>query len=152
MLDGLGLAETTPGPLIMVLQFVGFVGGWNHPDGLSHLMGATLGALMTTWTTFVPCFLWIFLGAPHIEKLRGNRKVDAALSGITAAVVGVVLNLAAWFAIHVVHPHPGVIDWFAMAIGTVAFAGMVKWKCDIIPVVLGSAAVGLLYRGWLSAA
>ncbi|MBI4604497.1 MAG: chromate efflux transporter [Planctomycetes bacterium] len=87
MLDGLGLAETTPGPLIMVLQFVGFLGGWHHPGGLPPLVAATLGALITTWTTFLPCFLWIFLGAPHIEQLRGNVKLTAALSAVTAAVV-----------------------------------------------------------------
>src|SRR5207244_4063812 len=94
MLDGLGLAETTPGPLIMVLQFVGFLGGWNQPGGLPPLLAATLGALITTWTTFVPCFLWVFLGAPYIEKLRGAKQLTAALSTVTAAVVGVILNLA----------------------------------------------------------
>ena len=93
MLDGLGLAESTPGPLIMVVQFVGFVGGWNHPGNLSPLVAATLGAMITTWVTFVPCFLWIFLGAPYIEALRGRERLSAALSAITAAVVGVVLNL-----------------------------------------------------------
>ena len=101
MLDGLGLAETTPGPLIMVLQFVGFMGGWRNPGTSSPLLAGTLGALITTWTTFVPCFLWIFLGAPHIEQLRGNEKLSTALSAVTAAVVGVVLNLAVWFGIHV---------------------------------------------------
>ena len=104
MLDGLGLAETTPGPLIMVLQFVGFLGAWNHPGNLPPLLAATFGALVTTWTTFVPCFLWIFLGAPHIEQLRGNVKLTTALSAVTAAVVGVVLNLAVWFGIHVLFP------------------------------------------------
>jgi chromate transporter len=100
MLDGLGLAETTPGPLIMVLQFVGFLGGWSQPGQLSALTAATLGALITTWATFVPCFLWIFLGAPHIEQLRGNENLTTALSAVTAsavtaAVVGVILNLGA---------------------------------------------------------
>ncbi len=94
MMDGLGLAETTPGPLIMVLQFVGFIAAWNQPGVLSPFLAGTLGALLTTWATFVPCFIWIFLGAPHIEQLRGNRKLTAALSTVTAAVVGVVLNLA----------------------------------------------------------
>src|SRR5688572_17456924 len=94
MLDGLGLAETTPGPLIMVLQFVGFLGGWNHPGNLAPLASATIGALITTWATFLPCFLWIFLGAPHIEQLRGNENLSTSLSAVTAAVVGVVLNLA----------------------------------------------------------
>jgi chromate transporter len=100
MLDGLGMAETTPGPLIMVLQFVGFLGAYRDPGALSPLLAGTLGALLATWVTFVPCFLWIFLGAPFIERLRGNAAVAGALSAITAAVVGVVLNLAVWFALH----------------------------------------------------
>jgi chromate transporter len=100
MLDGLGMAETTPGPLIMVLQFVGFLGAYRDPGGLPPLLAATLGGLLATWLTFVPCFLWIFLGAPFIERLRGNSAVAGALSAITAAVVGVVLNLAIWFALH----------------------------------------------------
>ena len=85
MLDGLGLAETTPGPLIMVTQFVGFLGGWNHPGKLSPLLAASLGAFVTTWTTFTPCFLWIFLGGPYIEKLRGNEALTTTLSAVTSA-------------------------------------------------------------------
>lgn len=100
MLDGLGMAETTPGPLIMVLQFVGFLAAYRDPGGLDPLVAATLAATLTTWVTFVPCFLWIFLGAPFIEKLRGNAALSGALSAITAAVVGVILNLAVWFALH----------------------------------------------------
>jgi len=100
MLDGLGMAETTPGPLIMVLQFVGFLGAYRDPGSLDPMVAATLAAILTTWVTFVPCFLWIFLGAPFIEKLRGNAALSGALSAITAAVVGVILNLAVWFAIH----------------------------------------------------
>ncbi|HTL56708.1 MAG TPA: chromate efflux transporter [Candidatus Limnocylindrales bacterium] len=146
MLDGLGLAETTPGPLIMVLQFVGFMGGWQHPGQLSPLLAGTLGALVTTWTTFVPCFLWIFLGGPHIEQLRGNAKLTAALSAVTAAVVGVVLNLAVWFGLHVLFPARGQVDWFTVVVGAVAFAGMVKWKWDVVPVVLGGALLGLIYK------
>ncbi|WP_186395265.1 chromate efflux transporter [Stappia sp. TSB10GB4] len=102
MLDGLGMAETTPGPLIMVTQFVGFMGAYREAGGLSPLMAGTLGGLLTTWVTFIPCFLWIFLGAPFIERLRDNRALTAALTAITAAVVGVILNLAVWFALHVV--------------------------------------------------
>jgi chromate transport protein ChrA len=102
MLDGLGMAETTPDPLIMVLQFVGFMAAFRDPGALSPMLAGTLGGLLATWVTFAPCFLWIFLGAPFIEKLRGNKAVSAALSAITAAVVGVVLNLAIWFAIHTV--------------------------------------------------
>jgi chromate transporter len=102
MLTGLGMAETTPGPLIMVLQFVGFIAAYRNPGTLSPLLAGTLGGLLATWVTFTPCFLWIFLGAPFVEKLRGYRTLNAALSAITAAVVGVVLNLAIWFAIHTI--------------------------------------------------
>jgi chromate transporter len=143
MLDGLGLAETTPGPLIMVLQFVGFLGAWHHPGDLPPLLAATLGAFITTWTTFVPCFLWIFLGAPHIEQLRGNVKLSTALSAVTAAVVGVILNLAVWFARQVMFPPAGGIDWFTVLVSATAFAGIWKWKWDIIPVVLGAGLLGL---------
>ncbi len=100
MLDGLGMAETTPGPLIMVVQFVGFMGAFRYPGPVDPLVSALLGSLLTTWVTFVPCFFWIFLGAPYIEKLRGNQQLSAALSAITAAVVGVILNLAVWFSLH----------------------------------------------------
>ena len=144
MLDGLALAETTPGPLIMVLQFAGFLGGWNHPGTLAPLWSATLGAFFTTWTTFVPSFLWIFLGAPHMEQLRGNEKLMAALSAVTAAVVGVILNLALWFGWHVLFPRTGAVNWFALAVAAVAFAGMWRWKWNVIPVVLGAGAAGLL--------
>ena len=145
MLDGLGLAETTPGPLIMVVQFTGFLGGWNHPGALSPLLAGTLGALITTWTTFVPCFLWIFLGAPHIEQLRGNVLVGRALTAVTAAVVGVILNLAVWFGWQVLVPARGVVDWFALVLGVVAFAAMQRFKIGVVPVVLASGVVGL---GW----
>jgi chromate transporter len=145
MLDGLGLAETTPGPLIMVLQFVGFMGGYHHPAPLSPIPAATLGAFLTTWTTFVPCFLWIFLGAPHIEQLRGNKKITAALSAVTAAVVGVVLNLAVWFGQHVLFPGQAV-NWFGLAVAILALAGMQKFKWDVIPVVIGSGIAGLLFH------
>jgi len=145
MLDGLGLAETTPGPLIMVLQFAGFLGGWNHPGNLPPLLAATLGALITTWTTFVPCFLWVFLGAPYIEKLRGAKQLTAALSTVTAAVVGVILNLAVWFGVHVILPPGGNVDWFAIVVCAIAFVGMLRWKWSIIPVILGSGMLGLIY-------
>ena len=142
MLDGLGLAETTPGPLIMVLQFVGFLGGYYHGAPLSPLVSASLGALVTTWTTFVPCFLWIFLGAPHIEQLRGNEKISAALSTVTAAVVGVILNLAIWFGQHVLFPAGAPVNWFGLAIAAGSFAAMYRWKVEVIPVVFAAAALG----------
>lgn len=144
MMDGLGLAETTPGPLIMVLQFVGFMGGWNKPGLLSPLLAGTVGALVTTWVTFVPCFLWILLSAPHIEQLRGNTKLTATLSAVTAAVVGVILNLSVWFGAHAVFPPGRPIDWFALILSVIAFAGMLKWKWSVIPVVAGSGMAGLL--------
>jgi len=100
MLDGLGMAETTPGPVIQVVQFVGFLGAWRSPGGLPPWLADTLAALLTTWVTYVPCFLWIFLGAPYVERLRESRWLRGALSGITAAVVGVILNLAIWFSLH----------------------------------------------------
>jgi chromate transporter len=143
MMDGLGLAETTPGPLIMVLQFVGFMGGWNQPGALSPIVAATLGALITTWVTFIPSFLWIFLGAPYIERLRGNKRLGMTLSAITAAVVGVILNLAVWFAMHVVHPETG-FDWFAIVLGLAALIAMIRWKLGVIPVIIAGGTLGLL--------
>ncbi|PTX95649.1 chromate efflux transporter [Opitutus sp. ER46] len=148
MLDGLGLAETTPGPLIMVVQFVGFLGGWQHPGGLSSLLAATLGALITTWATFVPCFLWIFLGAPHIEQLRGQASLSRMLSAVTAAVVGVVLNLAVWFGLHVFFPSGlagGRIDGFAVVVCALAFVALQFFKVGIVPVVLVSGLIGFLW-------
>jgi chromate transporter len=113
---------------------------------LNQTLAATLGALITTWATFVPCFIWIFLGAPHIEQLRGNQRLTTTLSAVTAAVVGMVLNLAAWFGIHVLWPGDGTFDWFAFVLSAVAFIGMMKWRWDVIPVVLGSGLLGLIYR------
>mgnify|MGYP001397022239 FL=1 len=122
MLDGLGLAETTPGPLIMVVQFVGYLAAFRNPGVLDPLTAGVIGAALATWVTFVPCFLWIFLGAPHIEKLRDNTNLSAALSGITAAVVGVVLNLAVWFGMHVVFKEVGTLELgvFALPLPVVA--------------------------------
>jgi chromate transporter len=146
MLDGLGLAETTPGPLIMVLQFVGFVGAWQHPGELPRLLSATLGAAITTWVTFVPCFLWIFLGAPHIETMRGNAKLTAALTAVTAAVVGVILNLAVTFGEQVLFPGLQRVEWFACAVALIAFAGLWRWKWNVIAVVFGAGAAGLIFK------
>ncbi|MCB1479879.1 MAG: chromate efflux transporter [Tepidamorphaceae bacterium] len=110
MLDGLALAETTPGPLVLVLTFVGSLAGFRDAGVLSPVGGAVLGAFLTTWVTFMPCFLWIFLGAPYMERLRANQRLSAALSAITAAVVGVVLNLAVWFAVHALFARVGTLD------------------------------------------
>ena len=143
--DGLALAETTPGPLIMVLQFVGFMAGWNHPHGMSQALSATLGALVTTYTTFLPCFFFIFLGAPYLEVLRGNEKLTAALSGITAAVVGVIVNLALVFGTAVIWPHGlgGGTDWFAVFLSVLAFVLLARWKLDVLLVVLAGGVSGL---------
>ena len=160
MLDGLGMAETTPGPLIMVLQFVGFMGAYRNPGGLDPMLAGTFGALVTTWVTFVPCFLWILLGAPYIEALRGNRSLGAALSAITAAVVGVVLNLAVWFAIHVIFAEVGevrrfgvkllvpawvTVDIAALTLTVAALIAMLRFKIGMIPTLATSAALGALY-------
>jgi chromate transporter len=146
MMDGLGLAETTPGPLIMVLQFVGFMAGWNQPGALSPFAGSILGSLVATYFTFLPCFLFIFLGAPYIEKFRGNRKLSTSLSSITAAVVGVVLNLAVWFGLQILVPASGGFDYFSAAIGIAAFIAIQWLKIDIILAVAGAAGIGLLYH------
>jgi chromate transporter len=149
MMDGLGLAETTPGPLIMVTQFVGFMGAWTQHGSMNQLLAATLGALITTWATFTPCFLWIFVGGPHIEQLRGNERLTTSLSAVTAAIVGVVLNLAVWFGLHVLWPRDSTFDWFALALVLIAFLGLMKWKWSVIAVIIGSGLIGLLYRMFL---
>lgn len=145
--DGLALAETTPGPLIMVLQFVGFIAAWNNPGGLTPTTSAILGALITTYVTFLPCFLFIFLGAPYIEILRGNTSLTAALSGVTAAVVGVVLNLALVFGTAVIFPNgiAGGVDWFSAVITLAAFIALYRFKADVLWVVLTGGITGL---GW----
>lgn len=148
--DGLALAETTPGPLIMVLQFVGFMAAWNHAEGLSQTTSAVLGALITTWTTFLPCFLFIFLGAPYIELLRGNPHLTAALSGITAAVVGVILNLALVFGLAVIWPRglASGLDWFALVLSAAAFVALYRFKADVLWVVLAGGLSGLAKTLW----
>jgi chromate transporter len=144
MMDGLGLAETTPGPLIMVVQFVGFMAGWNYPGALSPFGGAVVGSLVATYFTFLPCFLFIFLGAPYIEKFRGNKKLSAALSSITAAVVGVVLNLAVWFGMHVLFPEGVAFNIFGAVVGLASFVAIQFFSLSIIVVILASAAIGFL--------
>lgn len=143
MMSGLALAETTPGPLIMVLQFVGFVGGWQHPGVLSPLAGATLGALITTWVTFLPCFLFIFLGAPHIEKLGEQPRLSAALTAITAAVVGVILNLGVKFTTHALWPANGGFDVFIATLAVLAFIALQRFKVGLMPVIGACAGIGL---------
>ncbi|HSE97472.1 MAG TPA: chromate efflux transporter [Blastocatellia bacterium] len=144
-IDGLALAETTPGPLIMVLQFIGFMAGWNNPQGLSPAMSGVIGALVTTYTTFLPCFLFIFLGAPYIEVLRGNKSLTGALTGITASVVGVILNLALVFGAAVIWPQ-GLTrgtNWFAALITVAAFIALYRFKVDVLWVVLAGGVIGL---------
>ena len=160
MLDGLGMAETTPGPLILVLQFVGFMAGFRDPGMLPSWIAGTLAAALTLWVTFAPCFLWIFLGAPYVERLRANRALNAALSGITAAVVGVILNLALWFALHVIFvevtataigplrlwiPTWESIDWAALVLAIGAAVAMFRFKIDMLPTLAASAALGCGY-------
>jgi chromate transporter len=145
--DGLALAETTPGPLIMVLQFVGFMAGWNNPsDGMSQLESGIIGALITTYTTFLPSFLFIFLGAPYIEKLRGNKTLSGALSGVTAAVVGVILNLSLIFGAAVIFPngYTGSTNLFAAVLSVAAFIALFRLKIDVLWVVLAGGLIGLL--------
>jgi chromate transporter len=146
MMAGLGLAETTPGPLIMVLQFVGFVAAWQNPGDLSPLAAATLGALITTWVTFLPCFLFVFLGAPHVEGLRERPALASALTAITAAVVGVILNLAIWFAWHALGPAGGGIDWFVAVVAVGAWLAMERFKIGVIPTLSACAALGGIWK------
>jgi chromate transporter len=143
--DGLAMAETTPGPLIMVLQFIGFMAGWNHPEGLPPALSGVTGALVTTYATFLPCFFFIFLGAPYIEVLRGNKDLTGALTGITAAVVGVVLNLALVFGAAVIWPGglAGGTNWFAVIMSGAAFVALYRFKADVLWVVLVGGLIGL---------
>ena len=145
--DGLALAETTPGPLIMVLQFIGFMAAWNNPQEMTQTVSAITGALITTYVTFLPCFFFIFLGAPYIEVLRGNKNLTGALTGVTAAVVGVILNLALVFGAAVIWPHgfSGSINWFAAVMSMLSFIALYKFKVDVLWVVLAGGVVGL---GW----
>ena len=161
MLDGLGMAETTPGPLLMVLQFVGFMAAFRDPGTLSPMMAATLGGLLATWVTFTPCFLWIFLGAPFIETLRGNKGLAGALTAITAAVVGVILNLSIWFALHTLFrqtipvksfglsfdmPVLSSIDIAAFVLATAAATAIFRFNIGMLWVLAGSCAAGVALR------
>ncbi len=146
MIDGLGLAETTPGPLIMVVAFIGYVGAWTKAAGFSPEIAGIIGGLVATYFTFLPCFLWIFLGAPYLEQTRGNIQLTSALSAITAAVVGVVLNLAVYFGEQVLFPGTLPFDIAASSLAVVAFIALWKFKLDVVYVVLGGAVVGLFYK------
>ena len=161
MLDGLGMAETTPGPLIQVVQFVGYMGGYKKTGGLHPVISGTTASLIVTWVTFIPCFLWIFLGAPFIEKLRGNQLLSAALSSVTAAVVGVILNLAVWFGLHVLFaslhevrqwgtnllvPDISSISPVGIIITTGALVAMLRFKIGMLAVLLCSAFIGAAYH------
>jgi len=146
MMAGLGLAETTPGPLIMVLQFVGFVAAWQHPGDLPPLASAALGAGITTWVTFLPCFLFVFLGAPHVEGLRERPVLASTLTAVTAAVVGVILNLAIWFAWHALRPEAGKFDVFVAVTAVAAWLAMEKAKIGLIPVLGACAALGMVWK------
>ncbi len=161
MLDGLGMAETTPGPLIMVLEFVGFMGAFRNPGDLHPMVAGTLGALLTTWVTFIPCFLWIFLGAPYVEALRGNRGLNSALATVTAAVVGVVLNLAVWFALntvfgtldeyrvfgmHLLVPVWSSLNLPSLVIAVLALIAIFRMKRGALQTIAYSAALGVVYH------
>ncbi len=144
-IDGLALAETTPGPLIMVLQFVGFMAGWNHPEGMSPAASAITGALVTTYATFLPSFLLIFLGAPYMESLRGNKSLTGSLACITAAVVGVVLNLALVFGSAVIWPQGwrGGTQWLALILGGLSFLLLFRFKLNVVWVIVIGGLIGL---------
>jgi chromate transporter len=161
MVDGLGLAETTPGPLILVTQFVGFLAAFRNAPPFSPITAGLLGAAMTTWVTFVPSLLWIFAGAPFIEELRGNRRLAGALAAITAAVVGVILNLSVWFALHVLfgqveERHLGVLRWFAFdplaldlktaSLAVIAAVMAFRMHRSLIEVIAVMAVLGVAVR------
>jgi len=146
MIDGLGLAETTPGPLIMVVQFVGFMAGWNHSAGWSPVVAGMVGSLVATYFTFLPCFLFVFLGGPYIEKFRDNATLSAALSSITAAVVGVVLNLAVWFGLQVLMPATAGFNWFAAVIGLAVFISIQWFKVGIMTAIAAAGIFGFIWH------
>ncbi|NTE85491.1 chromate efflux transporter [Agrobacterium rubi] len=166
MLDGLALAEATPGPLVLVLPYIGFLAGFRHAEWLDPMVAGILGATVTAWATFVPSFIFIFLGAPYVEKLRNNRALSAALSAITAAVVGVILNLSIWFGLHVlfgevirlsIEPSfgPGIswpvwttLDPFATGLLVLSLLMLMRWKVGMVPVLALGIAGGVL-RLWL---
>jgi chromate transporter len=154
MLVGLGLAETTPGPLISVVQFVGFLAAARAPQALDPMVAGSLGGLVAMWCTFVPSFLWIFLGGPYVEALIGNRRLNAALSAVTAAVVGVILSLALWLALHTLFaattqigplsvPVLASVNWAAAIIAAGAMVAIFRFKTGIIPILAASCLAGI---------
>ena len=164
MLEGLGLAETTPGPLILVLPFVGFLAAFRNSGGLHPMMAGMFGATLTTWATFVPCFLWVLVGGPYVEALRGNKSLNTVMSSITAAIVGVVLNLAVWFALHTVFgsirdvyilgahlqiPLWNTINMPTLLIAIFAMLAIFRFKLGVIQTIGCSAALGILYHLFL---
>jgi chromate transporter len=164
MAVGLGLAESTPGPLIMVVEFVGFVGAYQHPGGLPPFVAGVLGATVVVWATFAPCFLWVFLGAPSIERIRGNVRFASALQTVMAAVVGVIANLAVMFAVvtlfraarpvafpggELLVPVWSEVDPFAVAVAAAAFVGLWRLRWRVVPVIAGAAVAGLVVKGLL---
>ena len=161
MLDGLGMAETTPGPLILVVQFVAFLGAYNHPGALPPLAAGTIGASVAVWVTFAPSFLFIFAGAPFVERLRRNAALSSALSGITAAVVGVILNLALWFTLHVLFarmteaaplglridlPDVRSLQVAPLVIAVAAAVAILRFRAGVPAVLIGAALCGLAFR------
>jgi chromate transporter len=161
MLDGLGLAETTPGPLIQVVQFVGFLAAWRAPGALPPALAAVLASLLVTWVTYAPCFLWIFVGAPYVERLRASAVLRGALAGILAAVVGVIANLAVWFGLHVLFreqrelalgplalelPRLGSADIAACAIAAAAALAVLRFHVGVGTLLAGSALAGVAVR------
>jgi len=161
MIDGLAMAETTPGPLIMVTQFVAFMGAMREADGLNPLLAGALGGLLASWVTFTPCFLWVFLGAPHMERLHSAAGLTAALSAVTAAVAGVIASLALWFALNVVFSGFDLVSFgpfafefpqlpsFNPAAALLTLAALVavfRFKSGVFPVLAGCAAAGIAFR------
>src|ERR1700682_5421486 len=158
MVDALGLAETTPGPLILVTQFVGFLAAFREAAPFSPLVAGGLGAALTSWVTFVPSLLWIFAGAPFIEQLHSNRRLAGALAAITGAVVGVILNLSVWFALHVLfgkvtEMHTGPLRWYAFdplaldikaaVLAVIAAVLAFKLHRGLIEVIVAMAVLGI---------
>jgi chromate transporter len=155
MLVGLGLAETTPGPLISVVQFVGFLAAARQPGSLDPMIAGTLGGLIAMWSTFVPSFLWIFAGGPYVESLTGNKRLNSALSAVTAAVVGVILNLAVWLALHSLFgrmaqsglvrlPVLASVNWAALAIVLAATVAIFRFRLGVGVVLAASCVAGVV--------